>query len=136
MRNKNINEAARWIKQAENDLKVAKWSFKGKFYNNTCFMCQQTGEKALKSFLYFKGERPVFGHSLLELCRKSRKHDKNFSNIEKECKHLDKYYTITRYPDGLPGLIPSEYFDKEEAEKAIEYLNKILDIVRSKLSSK
>lgn len=130
MRNKNNNESKRWLKQSEDDLKVAKWSLKGKFYWNTCFMCQQSGEKALKSFLYFKGERSVFGHSLLELYRKSKKYNSEFSKIEKDCKQLDKYYTITRYPDGLPSLTPSEYFEKEESEQAIKYTEKIIEIVK------
>lgn len=40
---------------------------------------------------------------------------------------LDKYYVITRYPNGLPGLIPAEYFDEDEASKAITSANAIIE---------
>jgi len=32
---------------------------------------------------------------------------------------LYKYYIISRYPNGLPGLVPSEYFDQDEAKEAM-----------------
>jgi HEPN domain-containing protein len=126
MRDNNRIEGERWLKQAKEDLNVAKWSFKGKFYANTCFMAQQASEKAFKAFCYFKGERAVLGHSLLELLRKCAKYDKSFKILEKESKKLDKYYIISRYPNGLPGLVPSEYFDQDEAKEAIRFAEKIV----------
>jgi HEPN domain-containing protein len=45
--------------------------------------------------------------------------DKDFEDVEKASKSLDKYYIPTRYPDALPGIIPSEAFDKDDAERAI-----------------
>jgi len=126
MRDNNQIEGKRWLKQAKDDLKVAKWSLKGEFYANTCFMAQQASEKAFKAFCYLKGERAVLGHSLLELLRKCAKYDKSFKILEKESKKLDKYYIISRYPNGLPGLVPSEYFDQDEAKEAIRFAEKIV----------
>ena len=45
----NLNEALRWLKQAEKDLTSA--------------------EKALKSFLYLKGFRKILTHSIFELIK-------------------------------------------------------------------
>ena len=129
MRDNNQIEGERWLKQAKDDLKVAKWSLKGDFYANTCFMAQQASEKAFKAYCYLKGERAVLGHSLLELLRKCAKYDKNFRTLEKESKRLDKYYIISRYPNGLPGLVPSEYFDQDEAKEAIRFAEKIIKLV-------
>ena len=126
MRDNNQIEGKRWLKQAKDDLKVAKWSLKGEFYANTCFMAQQASEKAFKAFCYLKGERAVLGHSLLEFLRKCAKYDKSFKILEKESKKLDKYYIISRYPNGLPGLVPSEYFDQDEAKEAIRFAEKIV----------
>lgn len=72
------------------------------------------------------------GHALLELLRKCAKYDKNFSAIEKEAKKLDKYYIISRYPNGLPGLIPSEYFDQDEAEESLRLAEKIIKSVEER----
>lgn len=132
MRDNNQIEGERWLEQAKDDLKVAKWSLKGDFYANTCFMAQQASEKAFKAYCYLKGERAVLGHSLLELLRKCAKYDKSFKILEKESKRLDKYYIISRYPNGLPGLVPSEYFDQDEAKEAIRFAEKIIKLVEER----
>jgi HEPN domain-containing protein len=132
MRDNNHIEGERWLKQAKDDLEVAKWSLKGNFHANTCFMAQQASEKAFKSYCYLKGERAVLGHALLELLRKCAKYDKSFNALEKEAKKLDKYYIISRYPNGLPGLIPSEYFDRDEAKEAIRLAEKIIKLVEER----
>ena len=132
MRDNNQIEGKRWLKQAKDDLRVAKWSLKGDFYANTCFMAQQASEKAFKAYCYLKGERAVLGHSLLELLRKCAKYDKSFKTTEKESKRLDKYYIISRYPNGLPGLVPSEYFDQDEAKEAIRFAEKIIKLVEER----
>jgi HEPN domain-containing protein len=38
----------------------------------------------------------------------------------------------TRYPDALPGIIPSEAFDKDDAEKVISLAEKIINFIKSK----
>lgn len=129
MRNNNQIEYERWLKQAKKDLEVARWSLKGKFYAHSCFMSQQAAEKALKAYCYLKGERSVLGHSLLILMRKCNKYRKDFLNLEKECKSLDKYYIISRYPNGLPALTPADYFDQKEAKKTINQALKIIKFV-------
>ncbi len=58
------------------------------------------------------------GHLQLELLRKCVKYDKGFKVLERG-KKLDKYYIISRCPNGLLGLVPSEYFDQDEAKEAI-----------------
>jgi HEPN domain-containing protein len=42
--NNNLNEAQRWLAQAEADLKVAHWDFEGEFWWEVCFKCQQAVE--------------------------------------------------------------------------------------------
>jgi len=41
---------------------------------------------------------------------------------------LNKYYTVTRYPDAANGL-PSESVDREEAERAVDIARRILRLV-------
>ena len=38
----------------------------------------------------------------------------------------------TRYPNALPGGIPSEAFDKNDAERAIFLAEKIINFIKSK----
>ncbi|KKN06461.1 hypothetical protein LCGC14_1076970, partial [marine sediment metagenome] len=41
----------------------------------------------------------------------------------------------TRYPNGLPGGIPSRYYDDpEEAENAMKLAKKLIDLVENKLN--
>ena len=42
---------------------------------------------------------------------------------------LNKYYTVTRYPDAANGL-PSESVDKVEAERALEIARRVVSYVR------
>lgn len=134
MTNQNLIEADRWLQQARHDLEVARWNAKGKFWSDTCFMSQQASEKALKAFCYAQGERDIVGHALLALVRRCARYDASFRQLEAACKKLDKYYIISRYPNGLPGLIPAEYFDEDEATKAIDQANSILAQVDQKLT--
>lgn len=130
MKNNNQHEADRWFKQANDDLLVAKWNAKGEFWAQSCFMAQQAGEKALKAFCYANGERRIIGHSLLVLIRKCEKYHDQFAGLIAACKSLDKYYIITRYPNGLPDLTPAEYFDEGEANKAIKHSGHIITLVK------
>jgi len=126
MNDQNLDEAQRWLQQARHDLDVARWNAKGKFWSDACFMAQQASEKALKAFCYAQGERHVVGHALLVLVRRCAKYDSRFEGVEPLCKQLDKYYVITRYPNGLPGLIPADYFDEDEADESLKAADAIL----------
>jgi HEPN domain-containing protein len=133
---KNAEEAGRWLTQAEADISVAEWNFKGKFWWEVCFKCQQAAEKALKAFRYAQGERSILSHSVLELGKACVQYDREFNKHEKAFRVLDRYYITTRYPNGLPGLTPSEYFDEDEAAKAISSAREIIALVKSKLGTK
>ena len=132
MKRNSLEEGRRWLLQAERDLDDAEFSLSGERYNLACFLAQQASEKALKAFLYAKGEERVFGHSVAELLKRAIEHDESFE----ECKSasvLDKYYIPTRYPNGLPGGVPYEAFDEVDAKRAIELAKSVIEIVKKKL---
>jgi len=55
-------------------------------------------------------------------------------NSALQVKKLDKYYIPTRYPNGLPGGVPSRYFDDPvEAEEAMKLAKIIIDLVEKKI---
>ena len=39
---------------------------------------------------------------------------------------LDQYYVSTRYPDALPGVVPSDAFSVAQARSALRAAHKIL----------
>jgi HEPN domain-containing protein len=47
---------------------------------------------------------------------------------------LDKYYIPTRYPNGLPGGVPSRYFDDpKEAKEAMELAKRVIELAEKKI---
>jgi HEPN domain-containing protein len=125
-------DSKRWFLQALRDLDDAKFNLSGGRFNVACFLAQQSAEKALKAYLFLKGAEEVWGHSVGELCEDAKNFDEDFKEIESASKSLDKYYIPTRYPNALPGGIPSESFDKGDAEKAISLAEKIINFIKSK----
>ena len=129
------DDATRWLAQAEADRKTVTVLVDGERYYMACFVAQQSAEKALKAFLYASGEDPVFGHSVLQLCRRSGAIDPGFLELAPEVKGLDQYYAETRYPNGLPDQVPADFFDKADAEKAVGMTDRVLELVRNRIGN-
>jgi len=125
-------DAKRWLLQALQDLDDAKFNLSGKKNNIACFLAQQSAEKVLKAFLIFKGAEEVWGHSVGELCKDAQNFDGELGKIQDISRSLDKYYIPTRYPNALPGGIPSEVFDEGDAQKAISMADKIINFIKTK----
>jgi HEPN domain-containing protein len=125
-------EARRWLLQAEQDLDDAEFNLKGRRYNVACFLAQQSAEKALKAYLFSKGAEEVWGHSVAELCKDAQTFDHTFIELNPRASPLDKYYIPTRYPNALPGGIPSKAFDENDAERAILLAKEVIDFVKSR----
>ena len=125
----------KWLKQAEADFKAAKDSLKDGNYEWGCFQSQQSGEKSLKACLYEKGYTSVITHSLKELLRECLRIDSSFSMLSRDARTLDMFYIPTRYPNGLGGdLAPTEFYEKEDAEKCISSAELILNTAKSFLT--
>jgi len=133
MKEDRRGEAIRWITQAEEEFSDATHLMEaGRFYLSL-FLCQQSAEKALKAFIYLKEEEPIFTHSVAVLLKLAMSLNADFEAL-KGAKRLDDYYIPTRYPNGLPGEIPSFYYDdRDEAEKALAWSGKIIKLVRKNL---
>lgn len=131
------HEAVRWMSQSENDLKFVQWVFQENVYfDKGCFIAQQSGEKALKACLYSTGRRQVIGHSLYELAAELLKEDSRFADLMEPAKQLDRHYIPTRYPNGLPGGSPFQVFDRQDLEKALNNLERVMAVCRMYLSEK
>ena len=65
-REKEIDNAIRWLEQAKADIRAAEISRNGGSYEWACFQSQQAGEKILKAYWYHRSLDP-WGHSLVKL---------------------------------------------------------------------
>jgi HEPN domain-containing protein len=129
-------ESLRWLTQAQDELTDAdELRKRGRFYL-ALFHFQQAAEKALKAYLYLtvKSKEEVFTtHSLEDILQKAWAADRDFKEVKK-AKKLDEYAIRSRYPDSLPGRIPSRYFDDpQEAEEAMHLARGVVELVERKI---
>lgn len=126
-------EALRWLRQAKEELKDAAFLKDSHRFYLALFLCQQSAEKALKAFIYSREEEPIFSHSVAFLLRLATSLDSDFQSL-RAAKRLDDYYIPTRYPNGLPGEIPSDYYDDEdEVKRALELCRQVVELSEKKI---
>lgn len=131
-----VEEGQRWMQQAEQTFARAQHNYNGGFYAGACFECQQAAEMALKAFLYSRGERLVRTHSVEELRQRCETYEPDFAAVSREAKKLDRLYLTTRYPDALPGGVPAESFDDEDAQEAITRATRVMELAKKHLEQK
>jgi len=135
MRKPHREESRRWLTQAKDEFQDAdELRKRGRFYI-ALFHFQQATEKALKAYLYLKVKsvEVLFTHSIGDLLEMAVELDSGFSEVAR-AKKLDQYYIATRYPNGLPGGIPSRYFDDpREAEEAMLLAKRVIVMVEGKV---
>jgi HEPN domain-containing protein len=127
-------EAKRWFQTAESDLETARILRINGRYAHACFHAQQAGEKALKAIWHLRAGDP-WGHSVQKLIGDLENVDNDLFNDLKDLlpngSKLDRYYIPTRYPNGLPDLVPEAAYFEEDATTAIELSEVLIDRVRA-----
>ncbi|HNR89503.1 MAG TPA: HEPN domain-containing protein [Spirochaetota bacterium] len=125
-------DAGRWYRQAQADLKAARGSMNTGSHEWASFQAQQAAEKALKALWYFSGADP-WGHSIAKLILdlpEGPYRDVVMPLLD-SAKALDKLYIPTRYPNGLPDMIPAEVYTPAESRSAIACSEAILYAVEN-----
>lgn len=137
MSGKRREEARRWFQQARYDLKAARWNIEGEFFNTACFLAQQSAEKVLKSFLYHIGSRrkALLTHSLVEMVQESAKKLDRLQDLLEEARKLDMHYIPSRYPNGLPGGTPHQFYSRNMAMDACAAADRICEAVAAYYSA-
>lgn len=123
------SEFERWFNQAIHTHDSAKRDYEESDFGWACFKCQQAAEYALKAFLRGVGKLGI-GHSLLKLTEEIEMLGIDVDEIRTCCLVLEKFYIPTRYPDAYPEGSPYEFYDTEEAEKALNCSSLIIEFVR------
>ncbi|MEM0024272.1 MAG: HEPN domain-containing protein [Thermofilaceae archaeon] len=130
-------EVELWLRAAGEDLEDAKIALNGGRWFRAAFFSQQAVEKALKAlFFVVRREEPPRIHTVTELYALLK--EAGFSlprDIEDQIFILNKYYTVTRYPDAAGGL-PSESVDRVEALRAYDLASEVVRLVREFLRSR
>lgn len=135
MKRPHKEESLRWLTQAKDEFQDADDLRKRNRFYLALFHFQQAAEKALKAYLYLKVKsiEVFYTHSIDDLLEMTMDIDPDFKEVA-QAKKLDKYYAPTRYPNGLPGGVPSRYFDDpKEAEEAMELAKRIVELVEKKV---
>lgn len=91
-----------------------------------CYLCEQSAEKMLKSFLVPYQEEIPRTHDLMRLCRMCREQDEDFDNIFDECARLNPYGVQVRYPNN------TELYE-EDMQQALKDAQKIMDVIQPKV---
>jgi len=122
-----------WLWQADRDLRQARASAEGEFYEWACFAAQQSAEKALKAVFQHRGAE-AWGHLLTDLVAGLQAVVPNARGLEDAAKELDKHYIAPRYPNSLPKGAPGQVYTKAEAERAIANADRILRFCKDHIS--
>jgi len=125
-----------WLRQAQDDYRFGRTALAGRFHAQACFVAQQVAEKAVKAVHYTLSGRPVMGHSVQALLRRLTARAQVTDELVTLGGELDQYYVSTRYPDALPGVVPSEAFSAVQARAALRAANKILKWAKTQVHRK
>lgn len=124
-------EARRWLKQAEAELKVARELGHGHYFLGA-FACHQAIEKAMKAaYIQMKRSMPPKTHNLLELAKELDAPETFIS----DARLLNPEYAVSRYPDAANG-VPVEMYDESKAKFLLEVTERLWQWVISVLTSK
>lgn len=136
MKRHEKEEVMRWFTHAKDEfIDADELRKRGRFYL-ALFHFQQSVEKAIKAFLYLnvKSIEVFYTHSINDLIKIAIDIDTEFNKVV-SVKKLDQYYIPTRYPYGLPGGIPSRYYDDpKEAEDAMLLAKKAIELIEMKIN--
>jgi HEPN domain-containing protein len=127
-------EAVYWIREAWHDLCTARILHAARRFNAAAFYSHQAAEKALKSlfFVVLRAEPPRT-HALTELYRELKRAGVDFGpELEERVAELNKFYTVSRYPDAAAGQ-PFEAVTRGDAERALETARAVVGLAEELL---
>ena len=127
-------DAARWLKQAFEDIATAKILLDAGRFGPCAFFSQQAAEKALKAVLYAVGERP-WGHSVASLLDQVAIVTESKIDEDLQCRAqaLDEHYIRPRYPDARSEI--DEAYDSEAAQDALNDAQNVVEFAQTSINN-
>ena len=123
--NKDFKE---WIRFSENDLEsaiVLSKLHKPKI-EIACYLCHQSAEKALKSFLIFNKIEYKLIHNLSILCSDCQEIDASFTSLNKHCFTLNRFLNVAKYPSPIQVT-------EVEMNQGIKLAGEVLNFIKNRL---
>jgi HEPN domain-containing protein/predicted nucleotidyltransferase len=120
-----------WVKDAEDELSSALILLEHGKFKGVCYHSQQCVEKALKSLILEKGERPDKVHDIVELLAHVQRLGWKTSLTIDDAVFLNSIYKA-RYPTE-EGLLPHGEPSKGDAERAARAAEALLGSMKSVL---
>jgi HEPN domain-containing protein len=121
-----------WFRQAKKDLEHAKRARGGGDFEWACFAAQQAAEKAVKA-LYQSVHVDAIGHSVTRMLQDLPTALKPPADLIPLAKELDKHYIPSRYPNSHPEGAPMDYYTEEDASRAVEGAERIIEYCGNKI---
>ncbi len=116
-----------WLTKAAHDLQTARivGAVPEGPLDTAIYHCQQAGEKAVKTFLVFKGITPAKTHDIRRLAVEASGVEPLFQQLIASAAALTPYAWEFRYPDDLAETYPT----REEFSEALTHAQTIFDFV-------
>jgi len=121
-----------WFRQADKDLQHARRAKDGGDFEWACFASHQAAEKAVKA-LYQSIHVDVVGHSISRMLQDLPASLAPPAQAVQCAKELDRHYIPSRYPNFHPEGAPLDYYTAEDARRAVEGADAIVEFCRSKI---
>jgi len=119
-----------WLKQAHNDLALARLAKDNGFMAQACYHASQAAEKALKGALLELGIEPPHTHVLNELVQRLGNAGLTVATLDAlPLRGLSRMAIQSRYP--VDTTAPADLFDRTDAEQAIKTAEAVLNVVAS-----
>jgi len=118
-----------WLKQAYEELSIAEYLLKGRFFKGSCYHSQQSIEKSIKARLLKEGWELERIHSIERLISIGEKYNIKIDISDDEIILIDNIYR-GRYPVEI-GLLPLGEPSETDAEKAFEIAKRVFKAVES-----
>lgn len=129
--------AATWLAQAQNDAAHARYALQGGFHAHACYGAQQAVEKALKALLLHAGGDIGRTHSVVGLRRALAEAGvvipENVLSMA-EAQELTRHNIETRYPLGDAEDPPFALFGPEQAGRAVDCAERVLEMAKQALA--
>ncbi len=126
-----MSEYERWLRFAQEDIRMANLAMAEGLFNQVCFHSQQCAEKTLKAWLVHIGEGIPRTHRMADLLTLIPQ--EFFGEMAERLLLLDRFYIPTRYPDALPGSLPESLPDANDAKETLATAQKLLKLIEDKL---
>ena len=118
-----------WIRNAEEDYRMALYLLEGDFPRGAGYNLQQATEKFFKAYLIRQGWRLQRTHDLVELLDNALQYDSDLEEFRSVCKLVTDYTLVGRYPTSRDYVLP--VMDDENVRAALAEISPLLERLRA-----